>query len=188
MLQKSSEWSLTKEASCYSRQIKALLLLRSRAADAVAAQPQPQSGSGSSIRSNTGAEGNEPGTAESGNSGVNKYANVEMVIYLVLERCCLLAEAGYKLQAAAETLDALGALTEGQPLWGWDAAHEQGRQTVLRTPAGGDSGGGGGSSGAPGGASAAGDGQRVPPVRAGTAHLRLSVLWKRGFDYGLFYW
>ena len=176
MLQKSSGWSLPKEISSYTRQIEVLLLLRSRAADAAAMHSNPQSGSSSS--SSTGAEESEPGPAESGDGG-GKHANVEMVIYLVLERCCLLAESGHKLQAAAETLDALGALTEGQPLWRWDAPHEQGKRTVLRTPAGGDSsGGGGGSLGVPNGASAASDGQRLPPVRPGTAHRRLSVLCK----------
>lgn len=181
-MQKSSGWSLTKETSCYTRQFKALLLLRPRATAAAAMQGQPQSRSGSGSSSNgsisTAAGETEPGAAE--RSGGGEDANVEMVIYLVLERCCLLTESGYKVQAAAEMLDALGALTEGQPLWGWDAADEQGMRTVLKTPSGRGNDGGGRSSGVPGGATAADDDQRLPPVRASTTYLRLSVFMAGG--------
>lgn len=179
MLQQSSGWSLSKETSCYSRQIEALLLLRSQAADATAMQSQPHN------RSSDGAEGPETGTAQGGGGGGGEDANVRMLIYLVLERCCLLAESGYKLQAAAESLDALGALTEGQPLWAWDAPDEQGRRTVLRAPWGEDSGGtGGASSGGPSSANVAGDDQRLPRVRAGVPRSVVSLVCGEGAGGG----
>ncbi|CAM9713809.1 unnamed protein product, partial [Ectocarpus fasciculatus] len=156
MLQTSPRWSLSEDVSCYRRQIEALLLLRSRAAD-MRASPQAcgsgsgggggggggggpgakAAGSGSLGKTRSGDGGTFGGGGCGGCGGDDEEANVKMMVYLVLERCSLLAEAGYKLQAAAEVLDSLGALAEGQPLWGWDAKDGQGRRSLLRTSGGG---------------------------------------------------
>ncbi|CAM9407342.1 unnamed protein product, partial [Ectocarpus sp. 8 AP-2014] len=180
MLQTSPGWSLSEDVSCYRRQIEALLLLQPRAAD-MRASPQDGSSSGGggpsakatssgSLGENKSGDGGTGGTGGGGGGGAE--ANVKMIVYLVLERCSLLAEAGYKLQAAAEVLDSLGALAEGQPLWGWDARDGQGRRTLLRTSEGGGherEGEGDGARREGGGAKAGGsteasddDGQRLP--------------------------
>lgn len=167
LLQKSAGWSLSQETSCYRRQIEALLLLQSRAADVAAMRASQQTGGGEEKAENgaTGRGGGGGGGGDGSGSDGNGVDIVEMVVYLVLERCSVLAGAGYKLQAAAEALDALGALIEGQPLWGWDAADEQGRVTVLRCPSGVDDADGGRSKEVPNGASASSDGQGVAQVR-----------------------
>ncbi|CAM9394578.1 unnamed protein product [Scytosiphon promiscuus] len=151
MLQKSANWSLSMEIACHRRQIEALLLMPSRAAGTAATQAKSQSGSGrSAARTEIPAQAgktksgttNASGTETSGNSGEDPIT--AMIVFLLLERCHLLAEAGYTLQAAAETLNALGALVEGQPLWEWDSSNGKGRTTLLRAPSGGERGGVGG--------------------------------------------
>ncbi|CBN75469.1 Hypothetical leucine rich repeat protein [Ectocarpus siliculosus] len=198
MLQTSPGWSLSEDVSCYRRQIEALLLLQPRAAD-MRASPRDGSSSGGggpgakatssgSLGKNKSGDG---GTGGTGGGGGGAEANVKMIVYLVLERCSLLAEAGYKLQAAAEILDSLGALAEGQPLWGWDARDGQGRRTLLRTSEGGGherEGEGGGARREGGGTKAGGsteasddDGQRLPAgVAAALKHAPRDsrcVLW-----------
>ncbi|CAM9281098.1 unnamed protein product, partial [Ectocarpus sp. 13 AM-2016] len=182
MLQTSPGWSLSEDVSCYRRQIEALLLLQPRAVDMRASPQDSGSGGGGggpgakatssgSLGKNKSGNGGTGGTG-GGDGGSGAEANVKMILYLVLERCSLLAEAGYKLQAAAEVLDSLGALAEGQPLWGWDARDGQGRRTLLRTREGGGharKGEGKGARREEGGAKAGGsteagddDGQRLP--------------------------
>ncbi|CAN0436043.1 unnamed protein product [Ectocarpus sp. 12 AP-2014] len=198
MLQTSPGWSLSEDVSCYRRQIEALLLLQRRAAD-VRASPQDGSsgggggGPGAKATSSESLGKNKSGAGGTGGGGGGggAEANVKMIVYLVLERCSLLAEAGYKLQAAAEVLDSLGALAEGQPLWGWDARDGQGRRTLLRTGEGGGherEGEGNGARREEGGAKAGGsaeasddDGQRLPAgVAAALKHAPRDsrcVLW-----------
>ncbi|CAM9662570.1 unnamed protein product, partial [Hapterophycus canaliculatus] len=159
MLQKSAKWSLPEEMSCRRRQIQALLLLRSQAADAAAMQAESHDGSGrgaARTKDASNLEKETSGTPETSGRGDSGGASdrgdcgdpiVGMIVFLVLERCSLLAEAGYTLQAAAETLEAVGALTEGQPLWEWDAGHGKGNTTLLRAPSLSESGGVGGSEG-----------------------------------------
>lgn len=181
MLQTSPRWSLSEDVSCYSRQIEALLLLQPRAAD-MRASPQDGSSSGGggpgAKATSSGSLGeNKSGDGGTGGGGDGEGANLKMMVYLVLERCSLLAEAGYKLQAAAEVLDSLGALAEGQPLWGLDARDGQGRRTLLRTSEGGGherEGEGDGARREGGGAKAGDsteasddDGQRLPAVSNG---------------------
>ncbi|CAM9390018.1 unnamed protein product [Pylaiella littoralis] len=192
MLKKSARWSLAGELSCYQRQLEALVLLRSRVAPAgQASSPSHRSSCNSSSsdireekyktgkteRSDSGDGGASGGGSSGGagggagegggGGGGGKDAIDEMIVYLVLERCSLLAESGYKLQAAAETLHALGALTVGHPLRGWDDADKLGRRTVLRVPSDGDGGASSGAgveagAGASSGATTSGDGQDFP--------------------------
>ncbi|CAB1111808.1 unnamed protein product [Ectocarpus sp. CCAP 1310/34] len=201
MLQTSPGWSLPEDVSCYRRQIEALLLLQPRAAD-MRASPQDGSSSGGggpgdratsseSLGEKKGGDGGTVCTGGGGGCGGGAEAEVKMIVYLVLERCSLLAEAGYKLQAAAEVLDSLGALAEGQPLWGWDARDGQGRRTLLRTFEGGGherEGEGNGATREGGGANAGGsteasddNGQRLPAgVAAALKHAPRDsrcVLW-----------
>lgn len=84
------------------------------------------------------------GQAAGGNTTATDLARggegVAMIVYLVLERCSVLAGAGYTLQAAAE---ALGAVGGDKPLQGWDAPDEDGRRaSLLRAPSTDGTGGG----------------------------------------------
>lgn len=158
--------SLPDVIKTYRRQIAALLLLRgptAAAAEAAAAPPTPAQASpraavgtgteaadsaSKGLRTPGAAGGGDDGGIGGGGGGGGDHADatVGMIVYLVLECCAALAEAGYTLQAAAEVLDALG---DGKPLRGWDAAEGHEGGPLLRLPlyqggVGDGAGGGGG--------------------------------------------
>lgn len=153
--------SLMDEIAVYRRHMEALLLLlpkKTPTAAAAAAAPPPPNATTNAAVGNVNAEvpdettphksrREEAGTATGGggveefsaNSGNTTTADstrgregVDMIVYFVLERCSVLADAGYTLQAAAE---ALGAVGGDRPLRGWDTPDGEGPGTsLLRAP------------------------------------------------------
>lgn len=187
MLRTPGSLSLSEETAAHRRQIETLLFsYRSRAATAVASLPDPATalvGDAAAQRDDSdggtaGATTGKPGDGgDSGDDSAGVAANegdkmspaelreetVGMMAYLVLERCSLLADAGYALQAAAEALEALG---EGKPLRGWDSAPGAAERggSLLRAPSGAGSAGGGGGGG------------RLPEVNNGCRLVELAIV------------
>lgn len=138
MLRRSGRRSLSDEIGTYRRHVDMLLQLRPLAAGAVLSDRAAVDAVVSPANVPKGTDGLSAKDVEGGDS-----ATFGMVAYLVLERCSVLAEAGYVLQAAADALDALG---EVKLVRGWNAAAEDGDgKPLLRAPLrSGDSGGSGG--------------------------------------------
>lgn len=171
MLRKSGRRSVSDETAVYRRQMETLLLLLPRLAtgeampspDAEASPRNTSNGAGTTETFTKSSQANgKIGGGEGGGGGGrdsssdHEQATLGIMAYLVLERCSVLAEAGYSLQAAAEALDALG---NGKPLRGWDAAGGEGGGSLLRTPSGQNGGVVGGATGSGGGS-----GSKLPEV------------------------
>lgn len=138
MLRRSGRRSLSDEMGTYRRHVDMLLQLRPLAAGAVSADRATVDAAVPPANVVQGTDGPSPKSVEGGDD-----ATFGMVAYLVLERCSVLAEAGYVLQAAADALDALG---EVKLVRGWNAAAEDGDgKPLLRAPS--QSGNSGGSEG-----------------------------------------
>lgn len=144
MIRQSGQQSLLDETTAYERQIQTLLLLRATATG----PPTDSTKSATGVSHTAGSPRNGDNASDDKTDAI-----LGMIVYLVLERCYVLAEAGYTLQAAAEALDAVG---DAKPLRGWDDSQGEESGWPLRIPSrqgedgGGDDGGGSGASGGSG--------------------------------------